>query len=206
MNLAIVPAISTVITLPWVRGSVLGLRFGTPIPTQVRLCYHPQHDHWMEFSDGTRADVVASRFPEEVRQARLEMMTSYQRREVISSTYHRRKSEASSKPVTDHESRPRMLREGISQMTSTEAIRRAAAAKAIRTTGVPPSGSEAQAGAAAAPESAAEADPFEVFDQFSKPQTPPQAAVRASSVFAARTDETTRRINALRASRLGRNP
>ena len=87
MKPTIIPVISAVITIPWVRGSsVLGLRFATPIPTQIRLCYHPEQDHWLEFTDGTRADVVASRYPEEIRQARLEMMTSYHRREVISST------------------------------------------------------------------------------------------------------------------------
>lgn len=202
MNQAIVPAISVVITLPWVRGSVLGLRFGTPIPTQVRLCYHPQHDHWLEFSDGTRADVVASRYPEEIRQARLEMMKSYQRREVISSTYHRRKSEAAIKSPTDSESRPRFLREGMSQMTSTEAIRRAATGGAIQAEGAPASGTEAEPGAG----SAAVANPFEVFDQFSEPPAPPQPTDTPSSVFRAKTDLTTRRLNALKASRLGKKP
>lgn len=202
MNQAIVPAISEVITLPWVRGSVLGLRFGTPIPTQVRLCYHPQHDHWLEFSDGTRADVVASRYPEEIRQARLEMMKSYQRREVISSTYHRRKSEAAIRPPTDSDARPRFLREGMSQMTSTEAIRRAAAGGAVQAEGAPASGTETEPGAGPA----AATNPFEVFDQFSEPPAPPQPADTPSSVFRSKTDLTTRRLNALKASRLGRKP
>lgn len=202
MHPGVTPAISAVITVPWVRGSILGLRFGTPVPTQVRLCYHPQHDHWLEFADGTRADVVASRFPDEIRQARIEMMTSYSRRESITTTFRRRKSEVTAKPTTTSvEARPRLLREGTSQMTATEAIRRAARGGTVAPaeTAVEPA---AEPTPAAADEPAAADDPFEVFDRFSAPAGPPPKGVTTSSVFAADRDQTTRRIRALRAARL----
>jgi hypothetical protein len=194
MNQANPPDISAIITVPWVRGSVLGLRFGTPIPTQVRLCYHSEHGHWLEFSDGSRADVVASRFPEEIRLARLEMMTSFQRRQVITDAYRRRKSEVIAKPSTERESRPQILRPGISQMTSTEAIRRASGATVSPVPVVPPAADPLVADPSAA-------NPFEVFDQFNEPVAPPPPAVTQSSVFAVKTDRTAKRLEALRSAR-----
>jgi len=189
---SITPDISIVITIPLVRSGVFGLRFGTPIPTQIRLCFHAQHGHWLEFSDGSNADDVANRFPEEIRAARVDMMTAYHKRESITAIHRQRKSEELAKPPTHHEPRPQILRDGLSQMTSTEAIRRAAAVKA------PAHQTPA--------DSTAHENPFDIFDQFNEPLTPPPVSTTPSSVFSAKVNVTTRQLKAGKAAPQNKNP
>lgn len=83
------PLVSTIISLSWARTRMLGMKFGTPIPTMVRVCYHPAAGHWLEFLDGDDADAVAQAYPDEIRQARLEMMQLAERRDHITATFRR---------------------------------------------------------------------------------------------------------------------
>jgi hypothetical protein len=69
---------------------MLGMRFGTPIPTLIRICYHPDAGHWLEFMDGTDADAVAQEYPDDVRRARVEMMQLAEQRGNITTTFRRK--------------------------------------------------------------------------------------------------------------------
>lgn len=95
------PLVSTMISVNWARTRMLGMKFGTPIPTMVRVCYHPDAGHWLEFMDGTDADAVAQEYPDEIRQARLEMMQLSQRRDHITTTFRRQAQYPTPLPVAE---------------------------------------------------------------------------------------------------------
>jgi hypothetical protein len=104
-------SISTMITVPFVRPKVLGVRFGTPIPTQVIIFCHPTEGFRLEFVDGSSAEEVAKLFPEVVLEARLELMRTLKKRAGITTSFHKRATQILP-PVQAIEPLPRFLREG----------------------------------------------------------------------------------------------
>jgi hypothetical protein len=103
-------SISTMITVPFVRPKVLGVRFGTPIPTQVIIFCHPTEGFRLEFIDGSSAEEVAKLFPEVVLEARLELMRTLKKRAGITTSFHKRATQILP-PVQATEPLPRFLRE-----------------------------------------------------------------------------------------------
>lgn len=103
-------SISTIITVPFVRPKVLGVRFGTPIPTQVIIFFHPTEGFRLEFIDGLSAEEVAKLFPEVVLEARLELMRTLKKRAGITTSFHKRATQILP-PVQAIEPLPRFLRE-----------------------------------------------------------------------------------------------
>ena len=103
-------SISTMITVPFVRPKVLGVRFGTPIPTQVIIFCHPREGFRLEFIDGSSAEEVAKLFPEVVLEARLELMRTLKKRAGITTSFHKRATQILP-PVQAIEPLPRFLRE-----------------------------------------------------------------------------------------------
>ena len=103
-------SISTIITIPFVRPKVLGVRFGTPIPTQVKIFCHLTEGFRLEFIDGSSAEEVAKLFPEVILEARLELMRTLKKRAGITTSFHKRATQIPP-TVQEAEPLPRFLRE-----------------------------------------------------------------------------------------------
>ena len=103
-------SLSTIITVPLVRAKVLGVRFGTPIPTQVKIICHLTEGYRLEFIDGSSAEEVAKLFPELVLQARLELLRTLKKREGITTSFHKRNTQLLA-PIHIMEPPPRFIRE-----------------------------------------------------------------------------------------------